>query len=159
MIRFIAAIDDKYGIADDNGIPWQGKIPGDVDYYHRKITSGGTILMGYGLYLVLSKPYPGGINHVASRKDEELSEGFELVKDARKFQIETQGDIWNLGGAGLYASTIDQADELYLTRVNGDYNCTKFFPRFEDKFVLKSREEPASENGITYHFEVWVRKI
>lgn len=157
MIRFIAAIDTNRGIADDHGIPWQGKIPGDVRYYHEKISTG-TILMGYGLYIELTHPYPGGINYVASKKDEELRPGFALIHDAHKFQEETEGDIWNLGGAGLFSSTFDQADELYITQLNQDFQCTKFFPEFKDKFVLKSESDPITENGIAYTFQVWSRK-
>lgn len=157
MIRFIAAIDAKRGIADDHGIPWQGKIPGDVQYYREKVRQG-TLLMGYGLYVELTQPYPGGTNYVASSKDEQLRSGFALVKDARAFQAETKGDIWNLGGAGLFASTIDQADELYITQLDQDFHCTKFFPEFKHDFIMKSESEPMTENGITYTFQVWTRK-
>lgn len=157
MIRFIAAIDSRRGIANDHGIPWQGKVPGDVKYYRDKI-SNGTLLMGYGLYVELAKPYPGGTNYVADLDDRRLRDGFKLVKDARKFLTETKGDVWNLGGAGLFASTIDMADELYITQLNKDFSCTKFFPEFKDKFTLKSESQPITENGITYTFQVWVRR-
>jgi len=158
MVRFIAAIDARQGIADEQGIPWQGRIPGDVKYYRSKIESGGRILMGFGFYKELSKPYPTGINYVASDVDTDLKEGFELVKDAREFIKESKGNMWILGGAGLYASTINLADELYLTQLEQTFHCTKFFPQFKDKFVLKSESESHTENGITYRFQVWVRK-
>lgn len=158
MIRCIAALDEKRGIADEHGIPWQGKVPGDVAYYHDKIKSG-TLLMGYGLYRELSKPYPGGVNYVATREtSEKLREGFSPVADAREFLQKTGGDIWNLGGALLFASTLDLADELYLTRLAGDFHCTKFFPAFEDEFERFSQSEAVTENGVTYRFEVWRRK-
>ncbi len=158
MVRFIAAIDTERGIADEHGIPWQGRIPGDVKYHREKIQSGGAILMGYGLYVELTRPYRGGTNYVASDVDVKLKKGFELVKDARQFINQQDGDVWNLGGAGLFASTFDLADELYITQLNQVFNCTKFFPRFKDKFRLKSESEPHTENGITYTFQVWVRK-
>lgn len=158
MIRFIAAIDDKRGIADDHGIPWQGKLPTDVKYYRDKLKTG-TVLMGYGMYKEVSKPYPGGINYVAAQGQMGgLRPGFKPVDDARKFLSEFKGDIWNAGGAALFTSTLDLANELYLTRVQGDFNCTKFFPEFESDFELASSSEPITENGITFHFEVWRRK-
>ncbi len=157
MIRMIAAIDKDGGVADDHGIPWQGKIPGDVEYYHKKISTGA-LLMGYGVYKELSKPYPGGVNYVANLEPVELRDGFELVLDARQFLQEQSGDVWNLGGAALFTSTIDLADELYLTQLQRSFNCTKFFPKFKDKFELKSESQPITENGITYTFQVWTRK-
>ncbi len=158
MIRFIAALDEKLGIADEHGIPWHGKVPSDVHYYHAKVKND-VKLMGYGLYKELSKPLPEGINYVATRnRNEELKEGFKPVYDARAFLQKADSDVWNLGGALLFESTLDLADELYLTRLEDDFNCTKFFPKFDQDFQLASRSEPVIENGITYRFEVWKRK-
>ncbi|HUC87572.1 MAG TPA: dihydrofolate reductase [Candidatus Binatia bacterium] len=154
MIRFIAALDSKNGIADDHGIPWRGKLPSDVHYYRDKLETG-TILMGYGVYNELSEPYPGGINYVATTKSEPLRQGFTPVPDARGFLQSSTGDIWDIGGAGLYSSTIDLADELYLTRIDHDFLCTKFFPEYRDSFSLKSKSEVFEENGLSFWFEVW----
>ncbi len=164
MIRFLAAIDSKRGLADEHGIPWQGKVPGDVKYYHDKLKTG-LIIMGYGTYVQLSKPMDNRLNYVATDKDEDLREGFHVVKDAREFlQLNQQAgeapgpDIWVLGGAGLFTSTFDFADELYLTQLEGDFNCTKFFPEYEQDFEKVSESDPITENGITYRFTVWKRK-
>ncbi|MCA9337472.1 dihydrofolate reductase [Candidatus Saccharibacteria bacterium] len=157
MVRFIAALDSKNGIADDHGIPWQGKIPTDVQQFRAK-TEGGAVMMGYGWYVEQQQPLPSRRNLVATSKPEKLREGFELVTDARQFLQQTQDDIWVGGGAGLFASTLDLADELYLTRLDKDFNCTKFFPKFEDTFMLQSQSQPITENGITYTFQVWVKK-
>ena len=158
MIRAIVAIDEKRGLADDHGIPWQGKLPTDVNYYREKVKTG-TLLMGYGLYKELTRPYPGGINYVAtSNHDEKLHEGFEPVYDAREFLKNCNGDAWNLGGAGIITSTFDLIDELYITQLEGDFHCTKFFPEYKDKFELVSETEPQTENGITFRFTVWKRK-
>lgn len=158
MLKLIAAVDEKLGIADDHGIPWQGKIPGDVAYYREKVSDGGTILMGYGLYKELTRPYPGGVNYVAtSNTSEKLMDGFEPVADAVEFIKKTKDDIWDLGGAGLFASTIDYAEELYITQLSGDFKCTKFFPKFKDQFELVSQSDEHEENGIKYTFQVWKR--
>jgi dihydrofolate reductase len=151
----VAAIDEKRGLADEHGIPWLGKIPTDVKHYHAEI-DGGIILMGYGTYVELSKPFPGR-NLVASSQAEELRPGFELVANAREFLQNSQEDVWIFGGAGLFASTFDFATNLHLTRLNGDFHCTKFFPEFEDRFALTSQSEPITENGITFRFETWQR--
>lgn len=154
----IAAIDEKQGIADDHGIPWQGKIPGDIAYYRAKINDGGTLLMGYGLYKELSRPYPGGINYVAAKDlKEPLREGFEPVTDAVEFVKNEKHDVWNLGGALLFASTFDYAEELYITQLKGDFSCTKFFPAYKQDFSLASATDWVEENGIKYRFEIWKR--
>lgn len=157
MIRFIAAIDKNRGIADDHGIPWQGKIPTDIKQFREK-TEGGAVMMGYGWYKEQEKPLPNRRNLVATRKPEKLREGFELVQDAREFLQNTKEDIWVGGGAGLFASTLDLADELHLTQLEQAFDCTKFFPEFADSFILKEESDPITENGITYTFQTWVRR-
>ena len=157
MIRFIAAVDNKLGMANGRGIPWQGKIPGDVKYFRRH-TENNSVLMGYGTYMEFEKPLPSRRNVVASSKDEQLRPGFELTQDARAFLDNASEDVWVIGGPGLFAATLDLADELYITQLDQDFQCTKFFPEFRDKFELKSESQPVTENGITYTFQFWARK-
>lgn len=156
MIRFIAAIDEKRGIANDKGIPWIGKIHGDTEYYRAKV-KGFPVIMGEGLYKELSAPYPESTNYVVTGQTS-LRPGFSIVKDPHQFLEDFNGDIWDLGGAMLYATTIDLADELYLTQLKGDFKCTKFFPEFKQDFEMISETEPKEENGIKYTFQVWKRK-
>ena len=181
MIRFIAAIDSKHGVANEHGIPWQGKLPTDVAYFRNK-TLHGTVMMGYGWYKEQQLPLPERRNLVATSNSEPLRPGFERVPDAREFLnkfksrfthhpsgvVSTAGqqdsvvrepDIWVGGGAGLFASTLDLADELYLTLIDWDFHCTKFFPQFEQDFEKVSESEPQTENGITFKFTVWKHKI
>ncbi len=157
MIRFIAALDNKRGIADDHGIPWQGKIPTDVAHFREK-TLHGIVMMGYGWYAEQEKPLPDRINIVASSKKEKMRDGFEQATDARQFLKDAKDDVWVGGGAGLFASTLDLADELHLTLLEVDFNCTKFFPEYEDKFKKVSESDPITENGTTYRFTIWKQK-
>jgi dihydrofolate reductase len=158
MIRFIAAIDSKLGMANDQGIPWQGKVPSDVAYFRDK-TLGSTILMGYGPYKEFNSPLPDRNNVVASSRAESVQPGFKLTTNAREFLTDETSDVWVIGGPGLFNQTLDLADELYLTRIEGDFNCSKFFPEFSDKFEIKSSEASITENGIEFHFEIWQKLI
>ena len=157
MIRFIAALDNKMGMADGHGIPWQGKLPTDVAYFRSK-TIHGIVMMGYGWYVEQKLPLPERRNLVATTNPEPLRPGFERVTDAHEFLKNTKEDIWVGGGAGLFASTLDLADELYLTKIEADFHCTKFFPAYEDAFELVSQTEPQVENGLTFQFTVYRRK-
>lgn len=157
MIRFIAAIDKNRGIADDGGIPWQGKLPTDVAYFRDK-TLNGVVMMGQGWYEEQEKPLPQRRNLVASRHLERVRPGFELITDAREFLQTTTDDIWVGGGAGLFEATLDLADELYLTLIDEDFHCSKFFPEYEHKFACVERSPVQSENGIHFCFTVWRRK-
>lgn len=157
MIRFIAALDNKRGIANDHGIPWQGKIPTDVAYFRDK-TTGSSVMMGAGWYKEQQLPLPNRRNLVATKDPEPLRGGFDKVTDAHSFLQSVNEDIWVGGGAGLFASTLDLADELYLTLIDADFDCTKFFPEYQNEFIRTDSNQPITENGITYTFTVWRRK-
>jgi len=156
MIRLIAAIDLKRGIATNKGIPW--KLPTDVHYFREK-TKDYVILMGTNMYNEKTRPFRDRTNVVVTHLVGPLRDGFSAVNSLKEF-FEKYGnqDLWIVGGANLFSQTINLADELYLTQIKADFNCTKFFPLYEDKFVLKSRSQPQIENGIGFCFDVWVKR-
>lgn len=155
MIRCIAAIDAKRGIADDHGIPWD--LPNDRRYYRERVANQ-IVLMGRGTYNETRKPVGKLPDYVVTANPHELREGFAQVTDPRKFLREATSDVWVIGGAGLFGSVIDLADELYLTIIDGDYACTKFFPDYTNDFELAGETSTQTENGITYRFTTWRRK-
>lgn len=157
MIYCIVAIDEKRGMADEHGIPWQGKLPTDIQFF-RSSTIHSNVLMGYKTYTEFEKPLSDRKNYVASNKPEKLREGFELVGDAREFIKNFDGDLWVIGGPGLIASTLDLVDVLKVTQLEGEHGTTKFLPEFKDAFELSEESEPITENGITFRFQTWIRK-
>lgn len=157
MINLIAAIDSKRGIADEKGIPWQGRLPGDVAYFRQK-TIGGTVVMGYATYAEFDEPLSDRRNVVASRTQRKLREGFELVTDIDTFINQQDEDVWVIGGAGLFATIIEKADRLYLSMIDRDFHCTKFFPEYSHRFKLIDQGEVHTENSIEYRFTIWERR-
>jgi dihydrofolate reductase len=155
MIRFIVAIDDKNGIANDKGIPWN--LPADKQYYRDKIKDG-VILMGYNTYAELSHPMSDKINYVATRDLSPLKFGFEPITDPAKLLDEINTDVWVIGGAKIFESLLSYADELYITKIDGDYDCTKFFPDYTKDFELVSETEQKTDNSINFKFTVYKKK-
>jgi dihydrofolate reductase len=156
MIRSIAAVDDRLGISSDAGIPWN--VPADVAHF-RALTMSSNVLMGYGTYTEFASPMPGRTNYVATRRTEKLRDGFLPVSDLRTFFTDRfEGDLWIIGGAMLYATTLEEVEELALTRVTGDFGCTKFFPPFEGMFRLSAEEVPPPVEGVpAIRFQTWQR--
>jgi dihydrofolate reductase len=160
MIRLIAAVDSQRGVANEHGIPWQGKVPMDTQYFNDQ-TSEGIILMGFRTYQEFDKPLHDRENFVITKPDsEELRPGFTGVTDLSTFLNQHSQDlVWVIGGAGLFADSIEQADELYITQLDQDFQCTKFFPNFSDTFELTGELGPHLENGISFLFEIWSRSV
>jgi dihydrofolate reductase len=155
LIRQIAAIDSRRGIATDSGIPW--KLPGDSAYFREK-TEKGLIVMGRSTYDEFAAPLHDRDNFVFSSTSTPLRPGFQVVTDLDQLSLAHPGeDIWVIGGATIYAETIGQAEELLLTQVRGDFHCTKFFPPYEGAFHLASQDHEHQDGDVRYRFEIWSR--
>lgn len=155
MIRAIAAMDERRGIARHNTIPWH--IPADLAYF-RAQTMGHIVLMGAKTYDTLANPLPNRRNVVASRTLQAVRQGFELVHDVPAFLREATEDVWIIGGAVLFEATLADCDELYITQVNGDFSCDRFFPEYQSDFTLADQQQPQTQNGYTFSFERYIKK-
>jgi dihydrofolate reductase len=155
MIRLIAAIDSRRGIATDSGIPW--KLPGDSAYFHEK-TATGLILMGRATYNEFAAPLHERENFVLTANPGPLRAGFQPVSSLDQLVAEHPGqDVWVIGGAAVYKETIAEGRELLLTQVVGDFHCTKFFPPYDAQFHLVAQGDDRQDQGTSYRFETWAR--
>lgn len=154
MIRCIAAIDDKYGLAKAGKIPW--KLPSDIAYYNAKIRHT-TVLMGWGTFVSMGqKPVPTSRTIVVTHNVIN-NPNVETIDDIPAYIAALDTDLWVIGGGQIFAQTLEAADELYLTRVEGDFDCDVLFPPFEHLFRRVQVGKPQQENGITFRFEIWRR--
>jgi dihydrofolate reductase len=155
MIRLIAAMDSRRGIATDSGIPW--KLPGDTAYFHDKTTTG-LILMGWATYNEFAAPLHERDSFVLTAGPGSLRPGFRAIGSLDQLVTEhPDEDVWVIGGAAVYAETITEADELLLTQVAGDFHCTKFFPPYQTDFQVATQSDDHQDGGTHYRFETWRR--
>jgi dihydrofolate reductase len=159
MIRLIAAIDVKRGLGDGHGIPWQGRLPSDAEYF-RSRTAEGLIVMGFRTYEEFEHPLHDRTNYVTARSGTApLRPGFRAVDDLERFFADhTDELVWIIGGARLYEESLAFADQLYITQLDQDFRCTKFFPMFDRDFLLDPGAETQRENDISFRFERWRRR-
>lgn len=155
MIRLIAAMDDHRGIAKKGQIPWH--IHDDIVRF-RKLTLqfGANILMGRRTYDAMTDYLKGRNNYIVSHTDLDLPAGINLVNDLDSFITNFKSDLWVIGGAQIFASTIKYADELYLTLIESDFNCDQFFPDYSG-FKLKTNDGPHSENDLRFSYQLFTR--
>ena len=153
MIRLIAAIDQKRGIGKKGLIPW--KIPEDEQYFTDQTkTFGGNVLTGGVTFRrTYHGPLAGRQNYILTH-DPAPIEGATTVNDLDKFLKEFKDDLWIAGGEGVFRAVMQagQADELYLTHIDADFDCDRFFPEYEDAFKLVDKSEPREQNGLHFYY-------
>ena len=154
MIKLIAAIDTKRGIASGGKIPWD--IPHDQQRF-LDLTKGGVCVMGTATYEDMGQALPDRRNIVLNPDPNYKLDDAEVMQDLDA-AIAIAPDVWVIGGAEIFKQTIDRADMLEITKVDGDYGCDRFFPPFENDFVLTNSSLPMQENGTTFVYATYSRK-
>jgi dihydrofolate reductase len=130
-VKAIAAMSRNRVIGASGRIPWH--IPEDFRWF-KKMTLGGTVLMGRKTFESLGKPLPGRTNLVLSRTAH--FPGVTMLRELQELEAlrPSLGEIWVIGGAELYAQLLDRCSELFLSVVEREVEGDAFFPEFEPLF-------------------------
>ena len=120
-------------IGREGKTPWH--IPEEMAWF-KKMTTGGTVLMGRKTYDSLGGPLPGRRNLVATHR-ECVADGVEFVSNLNVFRPEVYpADLWVIGGAEIFREMVPWCEELYLSVIQRTVAGDVCFPEFEDKFEL-----------------------
>lgn len=159
MIRLIAALDRKKGIAKHGVMPWN--IPDDEAYFTRMTKAfGGNVLSGGVTFreAYKSKPLEGRQNFILTHNPAPM-EGVETVNDLDEFLSKFDQNLWVAGGAKVFEQVIDRADELYLTHIDADFGCDQFFPAYQTDFELIEETARREQNGFVFSYAIYRRKL
>ncbi len=159
-ISLIWAMANNRVIGANNTLPW--KLPADLRHF-RRLTSGHHIIMGRRNYESLGRALPDRVNIVVSRQPGYHAPGCTVVRSIDEALHAASGDpeIFVIGGATIYAQTLDRADRLYVTLINAKIPGDTVFPDFEGNAWLETaREEHTADqqNRHSYTFITLDRK-
>ena len=130
MIRAILACDDNWGIGKDGDLPWPNN-PADLQWF-KENTIGGVVAMGKATWDSLpKKPLPNRNNVVVTSSEDDYNGGsyhYMRFETAQKELVNMNRlqNIWIIGGAKLVEGLIDIIDEIWLSRIDGVYDCDTF---------------------------------
>ena len=128
-----------------------------------EITSGAlqdydrALIMGRRTFESLPKgALPGRENIVVSRQPDYHAEGAKVCASIEQAIAEASmpGECFILGGAQLYASTIDMVDRLYLTAIHARFEgADAFFPAIDpDSWCEVEREDHQADEKNRYNY-------
>lgn len=108
-------------------------LPADLKHF-KELTMGHTIIMGRRTFESLPKgALPGRENIVVTRNADYQAAGAVVCHsvDEALQKASMPGERFILGGAQLYAATIDKVDMLHLTELHASFaDADTFFPHF-----------------------------
>lgn len=163
MIKsIIVAKSENNVIGKDNGMVWH--MPADLKHFKHK-TMGHYIIMGRKTLESMDKPLPGRTTIVVTRNKNYHAEGCIIVHNVQEaFNIaesNQQKEVFILGGAEIYKSTMDLADKIYLTEIKASFEGDTFFPeinRSEWQEVRRQEYEADEKNPYPYAFVDLMKK-
>ena len=127
MLIFIYACDLNGAIGKDGDLPWRQS--SDLQHFKR-ITLGGTIVMGRKTWESLPGKLPGRRNIVMSRSKRE---DIEILSYEEVISLSHEQDVFIIGGGEIYNLFIDDVRELHRTLINTEIeNADTFVPKIDD---------------------------
>ncbi len=153
-MKAIIAVDDKGGLGKDGCMPWP-KISLDLQRF-KALTENGIVVMGRGTWesTDIPKPLPKRRNVVISSRDD-LDLPNDVIHMYNTDLLDGIPTAWIIGGAKLIDSVFDKIDEIYLTRVPGNYNCDT---RIDLGRIAKEFNLEKQQDFEDHTFQYWTRK-
>lgn len=137
-------------------MPWH--LPEDLAHF-RAVTLGSTVVMGRTTWDSIEprfRPLPGRRNVVVTRNPVWSAPGAEVVHSVDE-ALAVSPTLWVMGGAQVYAATIDRADVLEVTELDAEFAGDAFAPPIPAGWEAPDAPWLTSRNGIRYRFLTYHR--
>ena len=125
-------------IGKNNKLPWH--FPADLKHF-KNLTTGSTVIMGRKTFESIGKPLPNRENFVLTRSGTvnvpvaNNLHFFDSIENALE-KVATN-TAYIIGGATLYAQTMNLVQGIYLTYIDEDHEGDAFYPKIPDGFEKK----------------------
>jgi dihydrofolate reductase len=155
MITLIAAIGRNGELGFDNKMLWN--IPEDMKHF-KAYTMGKVVVMGRKTFASIgSKVLPGRKCIVISSQDLHGTAVVAKTVDSALSVDYCYPELVVIGGASVYAQTIDRADKLVITHVDAEFTADTYFPVIDPaRWVINSSTEGSNET-YKYRFVEYIR--
>ncbi|MDD5037351.1 MAG: type 3 dihydrofolate reductase [Methylococcaceae bacterium] len=126
-ISLIVAMSSNHVIGVDNRMPWH--LSADLKRF-RTITHGKPILMGRKTHESIGRPLPGRRNIILTHSHDYRAEGCSIAHTLAEAITEAGAvdELMIIGGSSLYERFLPEANRLYLTLIDREFDGDTFFP-------------------------------
>ncbi len=159
IISLLVAADENNLIGSNNSLPWH--LPNDLKYF-KNLTWAMPVLMGRKTYESIGKPLPGRNNIVITRNRDWQQAGVTIVHSLEgaisAATEDSVNEIFVIGGAEIFTTSLAQANRIYLTRIHHRFNGDVYFPELKEPEWQLKKETFASKddkNLYDHTFQVW----
>ena len=157
MISIIATIGKNNEIGNKGKLLWN--LPSDLKFF-KKLTINHTVVMGRVCYDKAKHLFPNRYNIVVSKTLGRES-GIEIVNDTKNIIdrfLNTDDDVYIVGGASMYEVFLPYATKLYLTEIDDTKEADAFFPKVDKNLYSIHEIDKGIENNISYKHVIYRKK-
>ncbi len=152
-LSIIVAMAQNRVIGKNNQLPWH--LSEDLKHF-KATTMGHPIAMGRKTYESIGKPLPGRENIILSRNPHYQPTGTTVIASLDQLSSrDADQEIFIIGGAQIYEQALAQAEKLYLTLIEQEFDGDTYFPKINwDEFKVTNETERlyAAKNQLPYRF-------
>lgn len=151
-LSLIVAMATNRVIGVNQQIPWH--LSADLKKF-KKITLGNPILMGRKTYESIGRPLPGRKNIIISRNLDYQQQGCEVFNNLTTAiaSCANSQELFIIGGARFYESTLAQADVIYLTEIHQIFDGDTYFPKINpDEWREVKREDIDDDTQVSFTY-------
>ncbi|GIE97330.1 dihydrofolate reductase [Paractinoplanes rishiriensis] len=144
----IASVDRNRVIGRDGDLAWRH--PDDL-LRVRRLTMGGTLVMGRRTYDSIGRPLAGRRTIVVTRRTDWQPAGVTVVHSVGGALEAAGGDVIGFGGGEIYAQLLPHADRLEMTEIDAELAGDVYFPEIDPaRWSASRREERDGFSWVTY---------
>lgn len=160
QLSIIVAMAKNRTIGVNNTLPW--RCPEDLKHF-KALTMAHHMIMGRKTFDSIGKPLPGRTTMVVTRDRDLKIEGCLIAHSLQDAiaACATDTETFIVGGAEIYAQSLELADTLYITEIQQDVEGDAHFPEFDKSVWQETAREVRSQTEpqpLEYHFVTYCRK-
>ncbi len=157
MISIIAAVAKNNIIGGDNKLLWH--IPEDLKHF-KDLTSNHTIIMGRKTFQSLPNVLPKR-HHIVLTKDKNYiidSDSVTIVHNLKEIVDKyktSKEEVFVIGGGEIYSAFLPYCKNLYLTKINKNFEGDTYFPKIEPsqwKVTYSSEVNKTLKDNLEFKF-------
>ena len=157
----VVAVAENGVIGQNGGLPWH--LEHDLRQF-RRLTLGKPIVMGRKTFEAIGRPLDQRLNIVISKQSKSPDESVRIVRSADEAlslactPAKQMGcdEYMVIGGAQVFAATLDKVDRIYLTRVQAKPEGDTYFPALVPDDWRKMSREPLPKGARDDHKAVLI---
>ena len=161
-ISLIVAASLNNAIGKNNQLLWH--LPNDMKFF-KQTTWAMPVVMGRKTFESIgSKPLNGRLNIIITNQKDYIANGTVVVNsiDDAIFvaQQHSYKELFIIGGGEIYKQAINNANKIYLTRVDTIIDGDTFFEMDKKNWLLSFEDKKKTDEKhiYNYSFETWLRK-